>query len=1029
MKNTDTDLEPTNNGADFLQHLLEYTTAEEERFFNEATQENFKLCSVHHSLHMRMGKRFTSLLRHGSPLTSKMYSNGAVDLKHVYDHLYNDVNPAVQFSYGRMFAAFLNGNNKQRFFLEVYVNDAWFLDQDQLPWKIFIGCTQGHTRGVVSPSVAAHHLSTVELDSFGWIFHATDKKYEGPINRDGLRRYGRDSLHFMSDNDGSKGYIRKGAGTVPPRHYSSTRFCVLNIHLLIEEGYDLFLTQNGVILIYDDLPSKFFNLIEQFPYLGCNCFNKTSGHGLPPEVRSGVWRPNMTALLKYTEYLSSDEISKYVENDQLVENRVPRNPFPKRRQTAWEFMGQEKMQSVQIITGNPWHLFQSGIFTLGDNKGERVLNPYGEPVLIVREFFRLATSQQEELRSQGINRLVWERLPFAGHAIMFFTRAWEIGRMTAYVKNYSSDEDRDVYNQKLAYYENVGWLRDSPEPFKARPDDENPASKEREKIEEDEDLRDKGELRMFDLFAEAIADLYIIGDKGILEHYVRKTSSLGSICSEITFRPSGEVYLVDPDPYAPTPTTPTAENLCVDIRNNLKFSPRFCFQAVERKLEETHETLAPGTFADFAFGELKQYVESRTEIQYNFYKHLVINAQTRTFEDPNYVNSIGSKVVIRPLAESLELSVKRNQQLQRTMVHHEVAAEGDSPSGEIPEETAELAVEDSPPGEMSTAGDPLAGDLPSGEMQVEEPMAEVPEDLPSGKRSRTEAKEEEDVEMEAPEEEHEEPPQDELMQRVVDMPDYDLDDEDSAPEEEMMERATALIISTVYEHFAFEEEPEARGSGEFVPTKAMAKFLHRFLGSDFMDEVLEVDEEAKRIREGRAEASMETEVKEEQVYGEELEERKYNDIFTHTSSKEFLQALAPETEDMVTEGQKTIEEHLMSVREGKVKLNKNKMTKLEPLEPKPKTQIEIPEPKPCEDPQKTEPEYECALDKLEQLDKQHKDKDFGFYGKYFRQSHSRNLNFYKYRKANPVGHPHARFEIDEENFMEVYCLLYFEKYH
>lgn len=118
---------------------------------------------------------------------------------------------------------------------------------------------------------------------------------------------------------------------------------------------------------------------------------------------------------------------------------------------------------------------------------------------------------------------------------------------------------------------------------------------------------------------------------------------------------------------------------------------------------------------------------------------------------------------------------------------------------------------------MSAAGDPLAGDLPSGEMPVEESTAEVPEDLPSGKKSRIEAKEEEDVEMEEPEEEQEEPPQDEPMQRVVDMPDYEEDmnvnDEDSLPEEEMMERATELVNSTVYEHFAFEEEPEARGSG------------------------------------------------------------------------------------------------------------------------------------------------------------------------------------------------------------------------
>ena len=199
------------------------------------------MCDVHDSLQVKMGKRFTALLRHG--LKSHMYQNGAVALNTLLDHLWNDVNPKVQYEEGRIFAAFLNGNNKQRFFIEVYLNDEWFLNRIQLPWQIFIGCTQGHTTGVVSPSVASHQLPIVELDSFGWIFHVTDQKYEVPIKRDGLIRYGRDSLHFMYDNDGSNGYIRKGAGTVPPRYYNGARYCALNIPLMIREGYDLFLTQ------------------------------------------------------------------------------------------------------------------------------------------------------------------------------------------------------------------------------------------------------------------------------------------------------------------------------------------------------------------------------------------------------------------------------------------------------------------------------------------------------------------------------------------------------------------------------------------------------------------------------------------------------------------------------------------------------------------------------------------------------------------------------------------------------------------
>ena len=66
---------------------------------------------------------------------------------------------------------------------------------------------------------------------------------------------------------------------------------------------------------------------------------------------------------------------------------------------------------------------------------------------------------------------------------------------------------------------------------------------------------------------------------------------------------------------------------------------------------------------------MKQYIESRSDIDDSFYKHLVINTQSSTFEDMNYVNTIGSKVVIKPVGEILELSVKKNKALQRTMVN------------------------------------------------------------------------------------------------------------------------------------------------------------------------------------------------------------------------------------------------------------------------------------------------------------------------------------------------------------------------
>ena len=1086
--------------ADFLRHLLGYTTFEEERDFNERCNRNLRLCVDHNSVECRIGKKMTALLRHNSPLKPHMYTNGAVELRHVFDICPPAVNAYDQMNAGRLFAAFIQGNNKQRYFIEVELKDDWFLSSSRLPWKVFIGCNQGHSTGIVRPIESSHQLTLVELHCLGWIFHVTDHKFMNSIFEHGLKRYNRDTLHFMYDNDSSPGYIRKGPGTKPPRHYESTRYCILKTNLLVRDGYDLFLTSNGVVLIYDDIPCQYFEIVNDFPYLGYHFASRTSGHSLPPEIRVGVWRPSMTAKEKYEEYLPPGEISEYLENDEIVEFKVPHSPFPKRRTTAWEFMGQEvperyvellnhfpnerrhpeacddapyglpssltsevgipepifmateeatgsasaevvdstgsalaevvqeelstrsklELQAAQIISEKLWHLFQSGIMTLRNNKGERITNPHGEPVLIVREYYMLSTSQQEDLRAQGITRHIWEKYPLSGHAFSFFTRVWEIGRMTAYVKNYHSTEETETYQQKLQYFENIGWRRDVPEPFQARPDDRNPASLERERIEKEEDNKDGYEIKMFDLFAEAVEDLYT----GMGDAYVRKTPALWE---EFVMKlEDGRWYLVDPDPSVGVPTEANESNLCLDIHNNLRFSPRLCLWAVERKLQETYEKPPPGSFAEFALNQLRQYIEGRSQIDDDLYKHLVINTQTRTFEDANYVNSIGSKVVIRPLAESFEISAKKDIQLQRTDVWQDLPSAsqdamdtGDSPSGEIPEPNEEAAAVDSPPGEMAV-----------------ESAADVLEDLPSGKRSRIEAKEE-DVEMNEVKEE--EPPQDDpnaqLPAPEEEAPDFggdvDLDDDVSETNSQKMQRANRLLNSGILGRFATssdEEDGEVQlGPRPRIAVPAMAHFISNMLSEDreLIDELIKADEERKQRRHEEGVLFTEVQPREEVRYGEELEERKAHDIFSHTSTREFMEALKPETDENLSSAQSSLEHHLFAGRQTYQRLHSNKMSLLDPLEPETKVKIEVPRPQRTEDPMTVEPEYDCALDKLGQLEKYHKNKYFGFYGKCFRESHARSLNFYKYRMPHPVGHPHCPFDFDEERFMDTYVQLFF----
>jgi len=121
------------------------------------------------------------------------------------------------------------------------------------------------------------------------------------------------------------------------------------------------------------------------------------------------------------------------------------------------------------------------------------------------------------------------------------------------------------------------------------------------------------------------------------------------------------------------------------------------------------------------------------------------------------------------------------------------------------------------------------GDLPSVEMPEAEDEAEGLEYLPSGKRSRTEAKEEEDVEMQQAEEQQgEEIPHDDPMEA----PDFGaeaLDDSDFASEEKMMNTANELVNSFHYEWVADEEngpgEPSNLEQRPQMATPQMARLI------------------------------------------------------------------------------------------------------------------------------------------------------------------------------------------------------------
>ena len=539
------------------------------------------MCNIE-SITKRIGKAMTAVLRHSTRWSSIADRKGAIPMVNLLDALHHNTNPLTHHAAGRIFAAMINGNDKQRFFVDVYMYDTWFPEEFSMPWDLYIGCHQGHSNLTVTPSEVNHRLTEVECYSMGWIFHVTDKKFENSIYSDGLRRRGRDAMHFMYENDGKSGYVIKGAGTRKPREYDTTIYCVLNVKQLLKDGYDLFLSANGVVLIYDDVSLEYFWIVEKYPYLGLCVFSPSVPHSLPREVASGKWRDSMTLRKKYEEYLSADEISKYLDaKGDLVEWHMPRDVGSKRRQSAWEFMGQAppalymecinslfKKSQAETSTGSApaeegWcECNSSSINKLTTRWGswcwtwtfhnEQPRDPSSEDH--IREFLAFMAGRsafttnswwpegrkpalRDCLRPPWVLANEWEStkslvewrcyqtrlgtLSTGWTQCIFHDSCMEIGRMTGYVKNYSSIEEKEAFQNELRRNMLYGWLRDIPEP--CGPMDESPEADNWFLIEQEEFVKDKGEVRMFELFCEAIEDLYT----GMIDKFVRNSQHCG----------------------------------------------------------------------------------------------------------------------------------------------------------------------------------------------------------------------------------------------------------------------------------------------------------------------------------------------------------------------------------------------------------------------------------------------------------------------------------------------------------------------
>ena len=317
--------------ADFLRHLLGFTTFAEEKSFNQISQEttlSLHCCWITYnegwkevcisssswkSTHKRDVSKWSS--RHGSYfwLLQKWCSS------------YGTV------CWWKVVWLFPAGQQQTTFLcwgvFEGQVDFGWrSTTMDDLHWMHSGAFYRNSSTNWVFPQVLNSWTFCL------WMDFSCDRSTLWEVNLfQGLDEIQSWFLAFVYDNDGQPGYIWKGAGTRPPRQYDTTRYCILNLLRLIRDGSDLSWFQLVWFWSMMIFLRNIFTLWNQFLYVGFNAFSRTSGHGLSPEIRFGTWRSDMTIRQKYEEYLSSDEISKYLEHDKLVEWRIPKNNPPKEK--------------------------------------------------------------------------------------------------------------------------------------------------------------------------------------------------------------------------------------------------------------------------------------------------------------------------------------------------------------------------------------------------------------------------------------------------------------------------------------------------------------------------------------------------------------------------------------------------------------------------------------------------------------------------------------------------------------------------
>ena len=380
--------------------------------------------------------------------------------------------------------AFLLSNSKSRFAIHLQLRELMYERIEH--WDIYISLSafQGHTRysDVASEESFGKKLSLTDLMGHGKVFHCTKNHNWDSISASGLllsatrgaQTRSRQAIHFVY----AGGEVGPQAGTVV-LYGRDVFYCQLDYWQFYHDGHELYLTPNGVILSYVDVPAKYLYFMRRPPHeedVGAKRWNKrqqqsreergsmdpesssdpAAGRGSvdpapgaasssdpgrgsmdpgPGKARKGQQakggREGVPSEPPQPESADAENLRKSIDEAERQQSRrrLEANETVEvdiRVNTAKVHMEQQEALLRQT-NSNPWFLFNQGVLALKDAKGNKIYSDYGDARARVVAWRDMPVRLRALFGDVGPAR--WLQHPFSGYSVHFFLRAFELGKM------------------------------------------------------------------------------------------------------------------------------------------------------------------------------------------------------------------------------------------------------------------------------------------------------------------------------------------------------------------------------------------------------------------------------------------------------------------------------------------------------------------------------------------------------------------------------------------------------------------------